>query len=307
MMEGETAPKSAAAVRPPVSISFEFFPPKSPAGEENLWRAAGRLAALQPAFCSLTYGANGSSQENALRWLGSLQKESKRPVAAHLTCVGASRGAVDDIARGFWDIGIRHIVALRGDAPDATQKFQPHPDGYANAAELVAGLKRIGDFEISVAAYPEIHPDATSSIADLDHLKRKIDAGATRAMTQFFFEPETFLRFADRAQMHGIDVPIIPGILTSPNFPHVIRMARRCGTSIPAWLTHMVEGLEQEPEVRKLVAMTIALEQCRRLYQAGVRDFHFYTLNHADLSQAICHMLGFRAIASTGTPGEIAA
>jgi methylenetetrahydrofolate reductase (NADPH) len=221
-------------------------------------------------------------------------RETALTPAAHLTCVAASRGEVDDVARRYWDAGIRHIVALRGDPPEGERKFAPHPDGYANAAELVAGLKRVADFEVSVAAYPEIHPDAASSQADLDNLKRKLDAGAARAITQFFFDPEAYLRFLDRAHAAGVRAPITPGVLPVTNFAQVVKFARLCGASVPAWLAHLFEGLDDDPETRKLVAATVAAEQCRRLQAAGVDEFHFYTLNRADLAYAICHILGMR-------------
>jgi methylenetetrahydrofolate reductase (NADPH) len=277
-----------------VQVSFEFFPPKTAAAEQAIWPAARRLGELRPVYCSLTYGASGSGRSYSLDFLNRLQCTTQSPVAAHLTCVGASRGEVDDIARRYWEAGIRHIVALRGDSPDANGKFEPHPQGYKNAAELVAGLKRLADFEISVAAYPEIHPESPSSKADLDNLKRKIDAGATRAITQFFFDTEAFPRFYERARMHGVDIPIVPGILASPNFASIHRMARRCGTSIPAWLMHLFEGIDDQPELRKFVATNVAIEQCRRLYDYGVREFHFYTLNQSELTFAVCHLLGMR-------------
>jgi len=214
--------------------------------------------------------------------------------AAHLTCVGASRAEVDEVARRYYDAGIRHIVALRGDVPDGDAGYTPHPDGYAYAADLVAGLKRIADFEISVAAYPEIHPDALSSQADLDNLKRKVDAGADRAITQYFFDVDTYRRFLDRARAAGITVPIVPGILPVTNFAQVVRFSAQCGTAVPAWMAHLFEGLDEDPETRKLVAATVAAEQCRLLQSAGVSDFHFYTLNRADLVFAICHILGLR-------------
>jgi methylenetetrahydrofolate reductase (NADPH) len=277
-----------------IEVSFEFFPPRTAAAEQAIWPSARRLGELRPKYCSLTYGASGSARNDSLDLLDRLGSATQSPVAAHLTCVGASRGEVDDIARRYWDAGIRHIIALRGDSPDANGKFEPHPQGYANAAELVAGLRRIADFEIGVAAYPEIHPESPSSRADLDNLKRKIDAGASRAITQFFFDADAFPRFFERARMHGIDVPVVPGILVSPNFASVARMARRCRASIPPWLLHMYEGLDDQPELRQFVAINVAVEQCRRLYDYGVREFHFYTLNQSELSFAVCHLLGLR-------------
>jgi methylenetetrahydrofolate reductase (NADPH) len=277
-----------------LSVSFEFFPPKTEAMAEQLWRSVERLAPLGPRFVSVTYGAGGSTRERTHQTVVRILRETALTPAAHLTCVAASRGEVDDVARRYWDAGIRHIVALRGDPPDGGRKFEPHPEGYSSAAELVAGLKRVADFEVSVAAYPEIHPDAASSQADLDNLKRKLDAGAARAITQFFFDPEAYLRFLDRAQAAGVRAPITPGVLPVTNFAQVVKFSRLCGASVPAWLAHLFEGLDDDPETRKLVAATVAAEQCRKLQAAGVEEFHFYTLNRADLAYAICHILGMR-------------
>jgi len=273
-------------------VSFEFFPPKTAEMEENLWRAVMRLAPLAPRFMSVTYGAGGSTRERTHRTVRRILTDAHIPPAAHLTCVGASRGEVDDVARAYWGAGIRHIVALRGDPPAGATKFEAHPDGYTCGADLVAGLKRVADFEISVAAYPEIHPDSKSSLDDLDNLKRKIDAGATRAISQCFFDTDGYLRFLDRAAMHGITVPIVPGILPVTNYAQATRFAR----IIPPWLAHLFEGLDQDPDTRRLVAATVAAEQCRRLLAAGIDEFHFYTLNRADLSYAICHILGLRPV-----------
>jgi methylenetetrahydrofolate reductase (NADPH) len=242
----------------------------------------------------VTYGAGGSTRERTHATVRRLIAETGLRPAAHLTCVGASRGEVDDVARAYWDAGVRHIVALRGDPPADSGGYTPHPQGYANAAELVAGLKRVADFEISVAAYPEVHPEARSAEQDLDNLKRKIDAGATRAITQFFFYNDVYLRFLDRAEAAGIHAPIVPGIIPVTNFVQIQRMAKMCGTSIPGWMAGLFEGLEEDAETRKLIAAMIAAEQCRALAAAGVRDFHFYTLNRAELTFAICHTLGKR-------------
>lgn len=277
-----------------LSVSFEFFPPKTEAMAEQLWRAVERLAPLNPRFVSVTYGAGGTTRERTHQTVVRILRESALTPAAHLTCVAASRGEVDDVARRYWDAGIRHIVALRGDPPDGERKFEAHPDGYANAAELVAGLKRVANFEVSVAAYPEIHPDARSSQADLDNLKRKLDAGAARAITQYFFDPEAYFRFIDRARAAGVNAPITPGVLPVTNFAQVVKFSRLCGAGVPAWLAHLFEGLDDDPETRKLVAATVAAEQCRKLQAAGVEEFHFYTLNRADLAYAICHVLGIR-------------
>ncbi len=289
---------SLAALGGPPEVSFEFFPPKTPEMEAALWRAITRLAPLGPRFVSVTYGAGGTTRERTHRTVARVVRETDLGVAAHLTCVGAERAEVDKVARAYREAGVGHIVALRGDPPEGQSAFTPHPNGYADAAELVAGLKRIADFEISVAAYPEIHPYAASSQADLDHLKRKIDAGADRAITQFFFDAESYLRFLDRARVSGIWVPIVAGILPVTNFRTVVRFAATCGASVPAWLAHLFEGLDDDTESRKLIAATVAAEQCRQLQCAGVDEFHFYTLNRADLVYAICHILGMRA------PGE---
>lgn len=278
-----------------LAVSFEFFPPKTDKMEETLWQAVRRLEPLAPRFVSVTYGAGGTTRERTHATVVRLLKETQLTPAAHLTCVGATRDEVDEVARVYWQAGIRHIVALRGDSPAGTASYTPHPGGYAYAAELVAGLKRIGDFEISVAAYPETHPEAKSAAADLDNLKRKVDAGATRAITQYFFDPEVFLRFRDRAQAAGIDLPIVPGILPVTNFAQVVKFSAACGASVPPWLAHLFEGLDEDAETRKLVAATVAARQCLALHQAGVREFHFYTLNRADLVYAICHILGLRA------------
>lgn len=290
-----TSPLAVASPLPQnVEVSFEFFPPKSEKAEESLWRAIKRLEPLQPKYVSVTYGAGGSTRERTHATVSRLRRETCLEPAAHLTCVDASRGEIDDIARQYWDEGVRHIVALRGDPPDGVSKYAPHPDGYAYAADLVEGLKKVADFEISVAAYPEGHPEATSLDADLDNLKRKIDAGATRAITQFFFDTGTFLRFRDRARAAGINVPIVPGILPVTNFERVKEFASACGAAVPQWMAELFLGLDDEPETRNLVAATVAAEKCRALYANGVEAFHFYTLNRADLTYAICHILGVR-------------
>ena len=291
-------PTDARAIAPPVrdgvAVSFEFFPPKTDKMAETLWACVERLAPLDPQFFSVTYGAGGSTRERTHDTVVRIRNETGREVAAHLTCVNATRGEVDRVARRYWQAGIRHVVALRGDPPQGEARYGPHPGGYAYAAELVAGLKRVADFEISVACFPEIHPEATSAAADLDSLKRKIDAGASRAISQFFFEPRTFLDFVDRARAAGIGVPIVPGILPVTNFRRLTEFAALCGANVPDWLARQFEGLDADPETRKLVAATIAAEQCRVLHANGVDRFHFYTLNRADLSYAICHLLGVR-------------
>ncbi|WP_338447119.1 methylenetetrahydrofolate reductase [Pelagerythrobacter marensis] len=277
-----------------IDVSFEFFPPKTEKMAQTLWESVQTLAPLGPRFVSVTYGAGGSTRERTHEQVVRINREARIPAAAHLTCVEATREEIDEIARHYWESGIRHVVALRGDPPDGQSHYSPHPGGYANAAELTAGLKAVAPFEISVAAYPEVHPDARDAAADLDNLKRKFDAGATRAITQFFFEPECFFRFRDKAVAAGIDGEIVPGVMPVMSFASVQRMAGLCGTAIPAWMAGLFEGLDEKPAARQLVSATIAAELCRRLYAGGVRQFHFYTLNRAELSYAICHMLGRR-------------
>ncbi|CAA7614971.1 5,10-methylenetetrahydrofolate reductase [Candidatus Terasakiella magnetica] len=283
----------AAASRCPVSVSFEFFPPKTDKMQQSLWECIERLQPLAPAFVSVTYGAGGTTRERTHDTVVRIARETALKPAAHLTCVGHSQGEVDDIARRYWDEGIRHIVALRGDMPDG-QPYAAHPQGYAYAADLVAGLKRIADFEISVAAYPEKHPDAPSAQFDLDNLKRKIDAGASRAISQYFFDPAVFLAFMERCAKAGITVPVVPGILPVTNFSQVQKFSGACGASVPGWMANLFEGLDDDPETRRLVAATVAAEQCRILAAEGVEQFHFYTLNRADLGYAISHILGVR-------------
>lgn len=277
-----------------IGVSFEFFPPKTERMGEILWESIATLAPLGPRFVSVTYGAGGTTRERTHATVERIVRETSIPAAAHLTCVDASRAEIEEIAREYWNIGVRHIVALRGDPPQAGAKFVARPDGYASAADLVAGLKAVAPFEISVGAYPETHPEAASAKADLDNLKRKIDAGADRAITQFFFEPDTFFRFRDAAAAAGIEAEIVPGIMPVSNFAAVQRMSGMTGTAVPAWLAHLFEGLDDLPAARQLVAATVAAEMCRRLYAGGVRQFHFYTLNRAELSYAICHLLGLR-------------
>ncbi|MCG8441039.1 MAG: methylenetetrahydrofolate reductase [NAD(P)H] [Caulobacterales bacterium] len=274
-------------------VSFELFPPKTPKMEERLWSTVERLAPLAPSYFSVTYGAGGSTRAKTFDTVMRLHKETGVPVAAHLTCVGASRGEIDDIARSYWDAGIRHIVALRGDAPDE-DGYRPHPDGYPFAADLVAGLRRIADFQIDVAAYPEEHPEARSLAADIDSLKRKQDAGAAHAITQYFFDNEAFLRFRDRARVAGVTMPIVPGVMPIVNFAQIDRFSAMCGAHIPMWLRDMFDGLEDEPQMQPLVAAPIVAEQCKRLREEGESEFHFYTLNRGELSYAAAHLLGLR-------------
>lgn len=277
-----------------VSVSFEFFPPKSEKMERALWHSVERLAPLGPSFVSVTYGAGGTTREKTHDIVARLQSETGIPAAAHLTCVGASTDQIHDIAQRYWDSGIRHIVALRGDPPNGHPVYQPAPHGYPYAADLVRGLKSIADFEISVAAYPETHPEAASLDADLDNLKRKIDEGAGRAITQFFFDPGVYFKFRDRAAASGITIPIVPGILPVTNFAQVTSFSKLCGTLVPGWMAELFYGLDEDHETRQLVAASVAIELSRVLVSEGVEDIHFYTLNRADLTYAICHVLGLR-------------
>lgn len=276
-----------------MDVSFEFFPPKTEKMEGQLWEAVRTLAPLAPRFVSVTYGAGGSTRERTHATVARIQRETPLAAAAHLTCVEATRGEVDQVAREYWAAGVRHIVALRGDSPSGGP-FVTHAGGYENAAALVAGLRRLHPFEISVAAYPEAHPDSADAAADLDNLKRKLDAGATRAITQFFFEPETFFRYRDAVARAGIGAEIVPGIMPVMNVASVKRMSALCGTAVPAWMERLFEGLDDHPDARQLVAATVAAELCRKLFAGGVRQFHFYTLNRAELAYAICHLLGVR-------------
>jgi len=278
----------------PIEVSFEFFPPADADMEGTLWKSVERLAPLSPRFISVTYGADGSTRERTHNVVTRIQRETPLVGAPHLTCIGASRGEILDIARKYWDQGIRHLVALRGDPPRGQSKYVPRADGFAYASDLVAGLKSVADFDISVAAYPEVHPEALSADVDLDNLKRKIDAGASRAITQFFYDTNVFLRFRDRAEAAGITAPIVPGILPITRFPQVLKFASMCGASIPEWLKDRFNGLDDDPETRRLIAASVAIEQVQELARQGVRDFHFYTLNRAELTYAICHALGVR-------------
>jgi methylenetetrahydrofolate reductase (NADPH) len=282
-------------MRQPVQVSFEFFPPNDAAMEQTLWASIERLAPLHPRFVSVTYGADGSTRDRTHKVVTRVLRETRLTGAPHLTCIGASRDEIREIARRYWDLGVRHIVALRGDWPAGSTCYTPHPAGYAYAVDLVRGLKSVADFDISVAAFPETHPEALSPEQDLANLKRKLDAGATRAITQFFFDTDCYLRFRDRCVGAGIDAVIVPGILPITRFPQMLRFAERCGTSIPAWLLERFDGLEDDPETRKMIAAAVAIEQVARLRREGVDEFHFYTLNRAELTYAICHALGLRA------------
>jgi len=278
----------------PPALSFEFMPPRTETMEAQLWTCIRRLEPLQPRFVSVTYGAGGSTQERTHATVTRIVSETTLIPAAHLTCVGASRGEVDDVARRYYDAGVRHIVALRGDMPGGGA-YVPHAQGYHYASDLVAGLRRIGDFEITVAAYAETHPDAISPEADLDNLKRKLDAGATRAITNYFFETETYLRFLDRCLAAGITAPIVPGIMPVSNFAQAVKFSAMCGATVPKWLGHMFDGTDEDPDTRRMVGAIIAAEQVRLLRANGIDQFHFYTLNRPDLTYAIAHILGARA------------
>jgi methylenetetrahydrofolate reductase (NADPH) len=303
-MPAQPVPGSPAvqprAAREPVAVSFEFFPPGDEAMERTLWASIERLAPLGPRFVSVTYGADGSTRERTHNVVSRIQRETRLTAAPHLTCVGASRGQVLDIARRYWDQGVRNLVALRGDPPAGAIRYEPHPDGFAYADDLVKGLRTVGDFDISVAAYPEKHPQAPSPAFDIEVLKRKQDAGAKRAITQFFFDTTVYLRFRDACTAAGVTMPIVPGILPITRFPQLTRFAARCGASVPGWIEERFQGLDDDAETRKLIAAAVAIEQVARLRHEGVAEFHFYTLNRAELTYAICHALGLRPQAVVG-------
>lgn len=280
-----------------IQVSFEFFPPATEEMEKILWESIERLKPLAPNFVSVTYGAGGSTRERTHATVKRILAETMLTPAAHLTCVAATREEVDAIARDYWASGVRHVVALRGDpVGGAGTKYTPHPGGYENAAVLTAGLKRIADFEISVSAYTEKHPDSPTIAADIDMLKAKVDAGASRAITQFFFENDLYFRYLDRVRARGIDIPIVPGILPVQNFKAAKNFALRTGASVPRWLAERFNGLDNDPATRKLIAAAVAAEQVLDLVDRGVTDFHFYTMNRADLVYAICHLLGLRPV-----------
>jgi methylenetetrahydrofolate reductase (NADPH) len=296
----EPLPRASRRICSGVNVSFEFFPPQTEEMERTLWNSIERLAPLAPEFVSVTYGAGGATRERTHATVARLVGETAIKPAAHLTCVGATCAEVDEIARAYWEIGVRHIVALRGDPPGGVVgRFHPHPGGYANSTALVTGLKRLADFEITVSAYPEGHPESASVDQDIDVLKAKIDAGATRAITQFFFENEVYFRFLDKVRDRGIEIPIIPGIVPVQNFRQTARFAERAGATVPAWLAERFEGLDDDPTTRRLIAATVAAEQVFDLVDAGIDHFHFYTMNRADLVYAICHLLGLRPTAET--------
>jgi methylenetetrahydrofolate reductase (NADPH) len=306
-MQGiQQEPRRSRRRHKPIDVSFEFFPPKTPEMEATLWEALARLAPLAPKFVSVTYGAGGSTRERTHATVSRILRETDIKPAAHLTCVGATREEVDDVAQAYWDVGVRHIVALRGDPLGGLgSAYEPAPGGYATSTDLVRGLRAIGDFEISVSAYPEKHPESASFEQDIDVLKAKIDAGATRAITQFFFDNEIYFRFLDRARAAGIEIPIVPGITPVQNFRQTANFARKTGASVPEWLAERFDGLDDDPQTRRLIAAAVAAEQVFDLLDRGVEQFHFYTMNRADLVFAICHLLGLRATAAETEEAKI--
>lgn len=292
-------PSRTGARHPDLRVSFEFFPPKTEEMERTLWDSIARLAPLEPAFVSVTYGAGGSTRERTHATVKRLLAETSLQPAAHLTCVAATRAEVDEVVRGYVESGVRHIVALRGDPVGGLgTAYAPHPEGYHHAADLVAGIKRVADIEVSVSAYPERHPESPTTDADIDMLAAKVDAGASRAITQFFFDNDLYFRYLDRVRARGIEIPIVPGILPVLNFKQASAFATRAGTSVPAWLAHRFAGLDDDPATRKLIAAAVAAEQVLDLVDRGVTDLHFYTMNRADLVFAICHLLGVRPAVS---------
>ncbi|MGP9822499.1 methylenetetrahydrofolate reductase [NAD(P)H] [Salinarimonas sp. NSM] len=291
---------TARPEKPGIGVSFEFFPPKTEEMERTLWASIERLAPLAPRFVSVTYGAGGSTRERTHATVARIVRETDLSPAAHLTCVAATREEVDDVVRGYWEAGVRHIVALRGDPVGGPgTPYEAHPGGYAQACDLVAGIRKVADFEVSVSAYPEKHPEASSFEADIDALEKKVDAGATRAITQFFFDNAIYYRYVERVRARGIDIPIVPGIVPVQNFKQTASFAKRTGASVPAWLAKRFEGLDDDVETRKLVAAAVAHEQVSDLRAQGVSEFHIYTMNRAELAYAICHMLGLRPAETT--------
>lgn len=277
-----------------LNVSFEFFPPKTDEMELKLWESISKLKNLNPNFVSVTYGAGGSTRERTHHTIKKIIDETNLKPASHLTCIAASKDEIHEILKNYWQMGVRHIVALRGDMPASSPNYQLHPHGYQYANELVAGIKKIADFDISVAGYPEKHPEAKSLDEDIDNLKRKVDAGASRIITQFFFDSDVFFRFVEKCQKRGINVPIIPGILPVTNVKQTKHFAKMCGAKIPQWMEQIFENLDEQEDTKKLVAGVVAVELCRILHNAGINDFHFYTLNRSDLTTAICHILGIR-------------
>jgi methylenetetrahydrofolate reductase (NADPH) len=285
--------RSQQATTTPITASFEFFPPKSDKMAETLWNTVQRLEPLSPSFVSVTYGAGGSTRERTHKTVERILKETDLAPAAHLTCVGSPRSEVDAIVKDYWDLGVRHLVALRGDPLEGIgSRYVPHDEGYAYATDLVAGIKKIANFDISVSGYPERHPESGTWQKEIDNLKRKVDAGADRIITQYFFDNDLFDEYLERIAGAGINIPVIPGILPIHNFEQTMVFSAKCGTSIPQWLARRFAGLSNDPETRKLVGVSIACEQVMDLVDRGINDFHFYTMNRADLTYAICHMLG---------------
>jgi methylenetetrahydrofolate reductase (NADPH) len=277
-----------------INVSFEFFPPKNDEMENRLWRSINDLKHLNPNFVSVTYGAGGSTRKRTHSTISRIITETDLKPASHLTCIGASKEEIDEIAKNYWEMGVRHIVALRGDMPASSPNYQLHPNGYQYANELVDALKKIADFKISVAGYPEKHPESPSLEADIENLKKKVDAGADQIITQFFFDTDNYLRFVEKCRNSGINVPIIPGILPVTNVKQVKHFSKMCGTVIPKWMTDIFEGMDEKEETRKMISAIVAVEQCRILHESGVSDFHFYSINRSDLVLAICHVLGVR-------------
>lgn len=292
-LQDRLAPIAGKLTRP-VRVSFEFFPPKDEAMEQTLWQSIERLAPLQPSFVSVTYGADGSTRARTHNVVTRVAGDTGLTAAPHLTCVGAPREEILEIARNYWSQGIRNIVALRGDPPQGATQYVPHPQGFAYALDLVKGLRSVGDFDISVATYPEVHPESPSKQFEIDNLKAKLDAGANRAITQFFFDTQSYLRYRDDCTAAGIKASIVPGILPITRFPQMLRMAERCGTSVPEWLRHRFDGLDDDADTRRMIAASVAIEQVQQLQREGVEEFHFYTLNRSELTYAICHALGVR-------------
>lgn len=277
-----------------IDVSFEFFPPKTDEMEKTLFKSIESLAPLKPKFISVTYGAGGSTRERTHQTIKKILKETNLKPASHLTCIGSSKEEVNKIAKDYWDMGVKHIVALRGDMPASSSNYQLRPDGYQYADELVSGLKEIADFEISVAGYPEKHPEAKSLDEDIKYLKRKVDAGATQIITQFFFDSDVYFKFVDKCHDAGINVPIIPGILPVSNVKQVKHFAKMCGATIPKWMSELFNNLDNHESTRRIIAAVVAIELCRILHNGGVNEFHFYTLNRSELTKSVCHILGIR-------------
>lgn len=293
ILQEQLSQLTSKAIRP-VRVSFEFFPPKDAAMEQTLWQSIERLAPLSPSFVSVTYGADGSTRTRTHNVVTRLARETGLTAAPHLTCVGAPREEILEIARNYWSQGLRNIVALRGDPPQGASTYVPHPQGFPYALDLVKGLRSVGDFDISVATYPEVHPESPSRQFEIDNLRAKLDAGANRAITQFFFDTQSYLRFRDDCRAAGIAASIVPGILPITRFPQMLRMAERCGASVPQWMRDRFDGLDDDADTRRMIAAAVAIEQVQQLQREGVEEFHFYTLNRSELTYAICHALGVR-------------